>query len=448
MKKNDVCKIEIFDITLDGSGVGRHEGLAVFVPNAVTGDVLNVKILKVKSNLAYGKIEEIIKPSNLRCNSDCLVSSKCGGCSFRHINYSDELNLKENTVKNNFKRIAGFEPFNEPIFSGEPERYRNKAQYPVAIINGEPEVGFYSNHTHRLVPCDDCKLQPAEFSQISEILLDFIKKYNISVYDETSQKGLVRHLYLRKAVNTGEIMVCLVINGKELPKSTEFCDMLKSSVKNITSIMLNFNLKNTNVVLGDKFDTLFGKDHITDILCGVRVKISPMSFYQVNHFVAEKLYEKAAEFAEPDGKTVIDLYCGAGTIGLSLAKKAKKIYGIEIVPKAIEDAKFNAQLNKIDNAEFYCGDAAFAANELEQKGIKPDVVILDPPRKGCSLDLIKTVCNGFSPERVVYVSCDSATLSRDCKYFKELGYETLRYATFDMFPRTGHVETVALLSRK
>ncbi len=448
MKKNDIVEILIEDITLDGSGVGRYEGLAVFVPNAVTGDLLKVKILKVKSKLAYGKIEEIINSSEHRKNTDCAVSSKCGGCSFRHIDYSYELSIKENTVKNNFKRIAVLEVPFEPIFGGDEMRYRNKAQYPVAIIDGEPKVGFFSNHTHRLVPCDDCLLQPEEFSYIADCLKDFIKKYNVSVYDEALHKGLIRHLYLRKAVNTNEIMVCLVVNGDKLPFADEFCKMLLKKTANISSIMLNFNTLDTNVVMGEKCKVLYGNDHITDILCKVKVKISPLSFYQVNHFVAEKLYEKAAEYAEPDGKTVIDLYCGAGTIGLSMAKKAKKIIGVEIVPEAVEDAKFNAGQNDITNAEFYCGDAAFAAKELEQKGIKPDVVIVDPPRKGCDAELIDTICNGFKPERVVYVSCDSATLSRDCKIFKEMGYDTEKAATFDMFPRTGHVETVAKLVRK
>ncbi len=447
MKKNDIIKIEINNITLDGSGVGRYDGLAVFVPNAVIGDVLNVRVLKVKSNLAYGKIEEILEPSKMRINVDCDVSSKCGGCSFRHIGYNDELKFKENTVKNNFKRIAGFVPSFEPIFSGSPDRYRNKAQYPVSIINGQPTVGFFSNHTHRVVPCEDCLLQPEEFTKIANILIEFIKKYNISVYDETTNKGLIRHLYLRKAVKTNEIMVCVVINGKKLPFSDEFCTMLNSSVYNISSIMLNFNLKETNVVLGENFELLYGNEYINDILCGVKVKISPMSFYQVNHFVAEKLYEKAAEYAEPDDKTIIDLYCGAGTIGLSMAKNAKQIYGVEIVSKAIEDAKFNAKQNGAYNAQFFCGDAKDAAKELYNKGINPDVVILDPPRKGCSLELIETVCNDFNPNQIVYVSCDSATLARDCKTFYEMGYNVTKCAIFDMFPRTGHVETIVLLQK-
>lgn len=448
MKKNDIIELKINDITLEGSGVGRHEGLAVFVPDAVTGDVLKVKILKVKSKLAYGKIEEIIEPSCFRKISDCAVAQKCGGCAFRHIHYNAELELKENTVKNNFKRIAGIEiPF-EPVFGGEVDRYRNKAQYPVAIINGEPSVGFYSNHSHRLIPCDDCLLQPEEFSQISNILKKFIKKYGISVYDEATGNGLIRHLYLRKAFETHEIMVCVVINGKTLPHSCEFCEMLKNEINGITSIMLNFNTKDTNVIMGDKCAVLYGKDHITDILCGVKVKISPLSFYQVNHAVSQKLYEKAAEYAEPENKTVIDLYCGTGTIGLSMSKKAQKIFGAEIVPEAVEDAKFNAGQNDITNAEFYCGDAKDAAKELERKGIKPDVIIVDPPRKGCDAELIDTICNGFRPERVVYVSCDSATLARDCKIFKEMGYNAVKAATFDMFPRTGHVETVVKLIRQ
>ncbi len=447
MKKNDIVELNIVDITLDGSGVGKLDGLAVFVPNAVTGDVLLVKILKVKSNLAYGKIEEIITPSPLRQNTDCSISQRCGGCSFRHITYAAELNIKENTVKNNFKRLARIDVLLEPIFSGEQYRYRNKAQYPVSVVDGDVKVGFYSNHTHRVVPCENCLLQPEEFSKIADVIVNFIKKYNISVYNEADKQGLVRHLYLRKAVETKQIMVCLVINGNDLPYSDELVKALRQADYGITSVMLNHNLRDTNVIMGDKCTVLYGDDHITDVLCGVKVKISPLSFYQVNHFVAEKLYEKAAEYVEPNDKTIIDLYCGAGTIGLSMAKKAKKIYGVEIVPEAVEDAKFNAKENGIDNAEFFCGDAKEAANELKTIGVKPDAVIVDPPRKGCDVELINIICEDFSPSRVVYVSCDPATLARDCKLFAEKGYKVIKAAPFDMFPRTGHVETVALLEK-
>ncbi len=447
MKKNEIIELTIEDVTLLGSGVGHSNGMAVFVPNSVVGDVLKVKILKVKTNLAYAKIDEILKPSDLRQDIDCPYFLKCGGCSFRNMTYESELSLKENTVKNNFKRIAGIEVLFEPIFSGSVDRYRNKAQYPVSMVDGEPKVGFFSNHTHRIVPCDDCLLQPVEFSKIAKVLINFIKKFNISVYNEETGKGLIRHLYIRKAVVTEEIMVCLVINGKTLPNSDDFCQKLNAEVKNITSIIININTKNTNVIMGEKCVTLYGNDHITDVLCGVKVKISPLSFYQVNHFVAEKLYEKAAEYAEPEGKTVIDLYCGAGTIGLSMAKKAKRVFGVEIVPEAVEDAKFNAKQNGIKNAEFFCGDAKEATEKLKEKGINPEVIIVDPPRKGCDAELIDTVCNGFKPQRVVYVSCDPATLARDCKIFEEFGYKCEIASTFDMFPRTGHVESVVKLTR-
>ena len=448
MKKNDFVNLEIFDTTLMGAGVGKHEGLTVFVDASVTGDVVKAHILKVKSNYAFAKIAEIIQPSEWRVDSNCGSYPKCGGCSFRHISYNQELKLKENAVKNNLKHIGKTEPELEPITGLEPDGYRNKAQYPVSFENNELRIGFFAGHSHRVIDCPDCGLQPAEFSKAVKAFRRYIQENSVSVYDESEHKGLIRHIYFRKAVSTGEIMVCVVANGNSIPAKQSLIDAFKNVFgDNLKSVILNENRDKTNVIMGKKCTVIYGIDHITDVLCGVKVRISPLSFYQVNHNVAEKLYEKAAEYAEPQGKTVLDLYCGAGTIGLSMAEKAKKIIGVEIIPEAVEDAEFNAGQNGFDNAEFLCGDASEAAEKLKNDGIKPDVVVVDPPRKGCEPELIRIIAGSFAPERVVYVSCDSATLARDCKIFKEHGYEAIKAAPFDMFPRTGHVETVCLLCR-
>ncbi|MBO5747173.1 MAG: 23S rRNA (uracil(1939)-C(5))-methyltransferase RlmD [Clostridia bacterium] len=448
MKKNDLINLEIIDTTLNGAGVGRYDGLTVFVDAAVTGDVVLAHILKVKSNCAFAKVKEIITPSLNRVDAECGSYPRCGGCSFRHIDYKTELEIKENNVKNNLKRIGGVEPEFEPIVGLSDVGYRNKAQYPVSMEKGGLKVGFFSGHSHRVIDCPECQLQPTEFSKAVSVFKEFLSENNISVYNEELHKGLVRHIYFRKAVVTNEIMVCIILNGDNLPYLDNFIEKMKSVFGDcLKSVVININRDKTNVIMGKNCITVYGEDHITDVLCGVRVRISPLSFYQVNHNVAEKLYEKAAEYAEPDGKTVLDLYCGAGTIGLSMAEKAKKIIGVEIIPEAVTDAKFNAQQNGFKNTEFFCGDAAKAAEKLKNDGIKPDVIIVDPPRKGCEAELVKIITEDFAPEKVVYVSCDPATLARDCKLFKEQGYNTVKAATFDMFPRTGHVESVVKLMR-
>lgn len=448
MKKNDIIELNITDVTLQGSGVGHYDSLAVFVPETVTGDKIEAHILKVKSNCAFAKVHRIIEPSKSRIGVDCTSFKKCGGCAFRHIDYSFEAELKANAVKNNLNRIGGVDPQFEPITTLAPDGYRNKCQYPVSKNEGGIDIGFFSSHSHRVVDCPGCNLQPEIFSKAQKAFKEFLLKHKISVYDETTEIGLVRHLYLRRANVTEEVMACVVINGDKMQFVNELVDCFKAVFgDDLKSVIININKKKTNVILGEKCVTVFGSDHITDVLCGVKVRISPLSFYQVNHDVAELLYKKAKEYAEPNGKTVLDLYCGAGTIGLSMAKEAKRVIGVEIIPEAVKDAKFNASTNGFCNAEFICDDAAGAAKQLSEKGIRPDVVILDPPRKGCDEELIRIVANDFAPERVVYVSCDSATLARDCKIFKALGYETVKAAPFDMFPRTGHVETVALLVR-
>ncbi len=447
MKKNDVINLSITAMSSEGSGIGRYEGLAVFVPMSAIGDELRVKILKVKSNCAFGKIEDILTPSLCRTDSDCDVFSKCGGCVYRHISYGEELKIKEQRVADAVKRIGGVDMNVEPIVSdNKTEGYRNKAQYPVA---GDGSVGFFATHSHRIIPCDSCNLQPEEFTRICEVFRFWMSTSGNKPYNEENGKGLIRHLYIRKAVVTGEIMVCLVINGDKVQAAQRLIQDLNEELgESLKTVVLNINKSKTNVILSDKCVNLYGDGYIYDILCGVKIRISPLSFYQVNHDMAEKLYEKAKEYASPKNKTVIDLYCGAGTIGLSMAKEAKSIIGVEIIPEAVEDAKFNSQNNGIENTEFICGDASAAAKQLAQNNIKPDVVIVDPPRKGCSTELLSTVANEFSPETLVYVSCDPATLARDIKILDTLGYKLKEYTPFDLFPRTSHCETVAHLIKR
>lgn len=449
IKKNDRINLKIDACSADGSGIGRHNGMAIFVPATAIGDEITAHILKVKKNYAFAKVESVLEPSPDRIVPQCPVYLKCGGCVFSHMKYEAEKQIKAAHVAECFKRIGGVTPEFEPIIGAESDcRYRNKAQYPVSRENGEIKIGFYSPHSHRVVHCPDCLLQPEEFAGILGVFADYIEKYNVTVYDETAHKGLLRHIYIRKGTKSGEIMVCAVINGKALPAERELAAALTEKESAIRSIIINSNTDKTNVILGKNCRTLWGSDYITDILCGLRFRISPLSFYQVNRNQAERLYGKAAEYAELTGKeTVLDLYCGAGTIGLSMAKNAKEIIGVEIVPQAIEDAKINAEINGISNARFICSDAAKAAEMLKNDGIRPDVVILDPPRKGCSPEMLKTAAE-MSPDRIVYVSCDPATLARDCAALLSLGYAPRKATPVDMFPRTGHIECTVKLIRQ
>ncbi len=444
MKKNDIIQLNIDAMSSLGSGIGRYEGLAVFVPLSAVGDSLLVRILKVKSNCAFGKIEEILTPSPTRCNSDCTVFSKCGGCVYRHISYEEELKIKQQSVEDAVKRIGKVSLNSQPIVSnGKSSCYRNKAQYPVSEVG---KVGFFANHSHRIIENTECALQPEEFARICQIFTFWMQTSGNLPYNEQTGKGLVRHLYIRKGEKTGEIMVCLVINGDKVNAAKRLVEDLKEELgEKLGSVVLNINKQKTNVILSDKCVNLYGDGYIYDVLCGVKVRLNPLSFYQVNRDMAELLYSKAAEYAKPEGKTVLDLYCGAGTIGLSMANAAKNIIGVEIIPEAVEDAKFNAQNNGINNARFICSDAADAAKTLAKENIKPDVIIVDPPRKGCSEELLYTIAKDFAPERLVYVSCDPATLARDINILNGFGYILKEYTPFDLFPRTSHCETVALL---
>lgn len=450
LKKNDDIRLEITTLTNQGSGLGRYNEEVVFVDSAVPGDILDVHIIKVSKNYAIGKINKIIKASKNRIESDCDVSSRCGGCAYRHMSYEAELSEKKKYVGDVLLRIGGVEVKPEEILSIEaPDSYRNKALIPVGLDEkGNVVTGFYSRKTHRIIDCDNCRLQMKEFSPIIKAVKKYICENPVSIYDEKTHKGLIRHIYLRRGRNTGDIMVCLVVNGDSIPRKQRFIDILRETDSCIKSIVLCINKEKTNVVLGDRTVTLWGEDTIEDILCGLKFRISPLSFYQVNPEGTELLYGRAKEYAQlKEGDVLLDMYCGAGTIGLSMADKAKKIIGVEIIPEAIENAKKNAKLNSIQNTRFICDDASGAAKTLLAEGIKPDVVVLDPPRKGCSADVIEAVSK-MNPERVVYVSCDAASLARDCGLFGEKGYEVTKVTAVDMFPRTIHVETVVQLKRK
>ena len=447
LKKNDEIYLTVKSCTVQGSGVCDHDGMTVFVRGAVTGDRVLAHIIKVKKTYAVGIIKKLVQRSPMRAKNFCPIAEKCGGCCFAHIKYESELEIKAQQVADNFKRLGKLDITPAPIIpSLSAERYRNKAQYPVGSDGRFATIGFYAPMTHRIIDCADCLLQPKEFSEITDIFRNWIREKKISVYNEADGSGIIRHIYIRKAVVTGQIMVCIVANSDSIPHAEALIEQLKE-IDGLASVILNINRDKTNVVLGKECKTLFGSDYITDELCGLRFNLSPLSFYQVNHDGAEILYNKAKEYAALTGsETLVDLYCGTGTIGLTMAKDVKSLIGVEIIPQAIENAKENARLNSIDNAEFICADAAQAASTLLERGVKPDIVILDPPRKGCDEALIKTVAE-MSPERVVYVSCDSATLARDCQRFAALGYRTLAATPVDMFPHTAHVETVALLVR-
>ncbi len=449
LQKNDDIKLQITALTSQGSGLGRYKDMAVFVEGTAPGDEIEAHIIKVKSSYAVGKIKKIIKPAKCRVESDCVYDSRCGGCAYRHISYEKELEIKRQAVTDALQRIGGLDiEVNQILSIADPKHYRNKAQIPVGLDeSGNLLTGFYSRRTHRIIDSSECLLQREDFNRLIPAIRQYILENPITVYNEKTGKGLLRHIYLRQARATGEIMVCLVINGDSLPRKERLIENLTSTGLNIKSVVININKENTNVVLGERCITLYGSDYIEDILCGLRFRISPLSFYQVNPEGTELLYGKAKEYAGLTGEEVLlDLYCGTGTIGLTMADKAKQLIGVEIIPQAIENAKENAKLNGITNARFVCDDATGMAKTLYDEGIRPDVVILDPPRKGCSREVIETVTK-MAPDRVVYVSCDPATLARDLAIFTEQSYEVTEVTAVDMFPRTTHVESVVLLSR-
>ena len=448
IKKNDKIELIIESVTSEGSGLGRYNGIAVFVRGTVPGDRIIAHIIKVSKNYAVGIIGEIIEPSPQRIEPDCPVSQKCGGCAFRNMTYEEELRYKLSRVQDAISRIGHIDFQVERIIGADKTNfYRNKAQYPVYIENGELTAGFYAYKSHRIIPCRDCRLQPIEFEKGIAAFEKWAKKNNVTSFDEKTGKGLLRHIYFRKAFGTGEIMACAVINANDIPDKEYLVAELRQAFENLKSVVININRKNTNVILGEQTKTVWGSDRISDILLGKRFVISPQSFYQVNHDQCEKLYSVVGEYADLSGsETVVDLYCGAGTIGLTLADKCKELVGIEIEPSAIENAKENAKINGIENASFICADAFEGAREMERRGLKPDLVIVDPPRQGCQKELFDIIEN-MGASRIVYVSCDSATLARDLAILKEKEYTLQHLTAVDMFPRTPHVECVALLSK-
>ncbi len=451
LKKNDVVTVLIEDMAADGEGIGKADGFTLFIKDALIGDMVEAKLMKVKKNYGYARLMNVITPSPDRVEPKCPVYRQCGGCQIQALDYQAQLKFKERKVRGNLERIGGFTDIPlEPIIGMEnPYHYRNKAQFPVGIDkSGEIVTGFYAGRSHHIIPNTRCHLGAQVNEEILQVVLEYMKKYNVSAYNEVTGKGLVRHILIRTGFISGEIMVCLVVNGKKLPQAEKLIDEL-IKIEGMTSITVNVNEKRTNVILGEEVRLLWGTTYIQDNIGDITYRISPLSFYQVNPIQTRKLYETALEYADLKGEeTVWDLYCGIGTISLFLAQKAKMVYGVEIVPQAIEDARANAALNNIDNAEFYVGKAEKVLPELyEKKGIYADVIVVDPPRKGCDEKCLETIVK-MKPERVVYVSCDSATLARDLRYLCERGYEVKRGRACDMFPMTTHVETVALLTRK
>lgn len=444
VQKNDDCILKIEALSAEGSGIARQDGLAVFVGGAMPGDTVRAHIIKVKKNYAIGKLTAVLEPSANRVAADCPLFPRCGGCVYRSMSYSAELAEKKRRVEDAFLHLAHCKIACETILSDAPDRYRNKAQYPVVRENGRVQIGFYASRSHRVIPCTDCRLQPEEFGTIVSVFRDWLTEFDISCYDAETHTGLVRHLYLRKGFSSGEILVCVVQNGDRLPHAAVLYDRLREAVPAVVGLVCNRNTEKTNVILGKTCKTLFGKGEIEDTLCGVPVRLSPLSFYQVNHTMAKKLYQKAAEFADlQGGETVLDLYCGAGTIGLSMAKRIRQLYGAEIIPEAVENAKENARRCGAENAAFFCGDAADAAARFRALGVAPDVVLLDPPRKGCADAVLQTVAS-MEPKKIVYISCDPATLARDSERLFAYGYAPARLAAADLFPRTSHIESVCL----
>ena len=473
-QKNEIVELQITDLGSEGEGIGKIDGFPFFVKGALPGDTIRASVMKAKKNMAFARLQEILVPSPDRIKPACPVFGRCGGCQLMHLSYPAQLRYKEQKVKNALQRIGGIaeeeltqkmEPIIGMDVAGEatvPVRYRNKTQVPFGCDrDGNTIYGFFAGRTHAVIPCDDCLLGSAENSEILKIIHQWMKEEHVQPYDETSGKGLLRHILIRKGFHTGEIMVCLVINGKKLPKKEVLRERL-AAIAGMHSISISVNEKNTNVIMGDTYETLWGESGIHDTINGIRYAISPLSFYQVNPVQTEKLYSTALQYAGLTGKeTVWDLYCGIGTISLFLAQAAKQVYGVEIVPQAIADAKENAKQNGITNAQFFVGAAeavlpAYYRGEMQVADgaetdaadmRRPDVIVVDPPRKGCDIACLETMVQ-MQPQRIVYVSCDPATLARDVKYLREQGYELQTVRACDMFPNSFHVETVVLLSHE
>lgn len=459
-KKNDMLVIDITDIGTDGEGIGKMDGYTLFVKDALPGDKAKVKIMKAKKNYAYAHLEQIVEPSKDRVKPKCPIARQCGGCQLQAINYERQLKFKNDKVKNNLIRIGGFEEklindIMEPIGGmDEPFRYRNKAQYPIGYDkNGELIAGFYAGRTHSIINNTDCILGAPENKEILERVLNWMRAFKIRAYNEEKGTGLVRHVLIRKGFATGQIMVCLVINGEKFVHREEFIRVI-AEIEGVTSISYSMNTSRDNVIMGDNYHTIYGNDTIEDYIGELKFEISPLSFYQVNPAQTKNMYGKALEYANLTGKeSVWDLYCGIGTISLFMASKARQVYGVEIIPQAIDNAKENAKANNIDNATFFVGKAEEVLPEFYENSknagsdmMHPDVIVVDPPRKGCDELCLNTMLK-MQPDRIVYISCDSATLARDLKYLHEGGYELKGVKAFDNFPQTTHVECIVCIQR-
>ena len=450
-RKNDLVTLEIEDCGIDGEGIGKADGFTVFVKDAVIGDTVTAKIIKAKKNYGYGRLMEVLKPSPYRVEPKCEFARQCGGCQLQALSYDQQLVFKTNKVKGHLERIGGFTdiPMEPIIGMDELFHYRNKAQFPVGRNKeGKIVTGFYAGRTHNIIENRDCALGVAENKEVLDRVIAHMEKYGIEPYNEATGKGLVRHVLIRYGYFTKEVMVCLILNGNKLPKEEQLVKSL-CEIPGMTSITINVNKKHSNVILGEEIRLLWGQEYITDRIGDISYQISPLSFYQVNPMQTQKLYAKALEYADLHGQeTVWDLYCGIGTISLFLAQKAKFVRGVEIVPAAIENAKENAKLNGLENTEFFVGKAEeVLPREYKKNGVYADVIVVDPPRKGCDETLLETMVE-MNPERIVYVSCDSATLARDLKYLCERGYELRKVCPVDQFGMTVHVETVVLLSQQ
>ncbi len=443
--KNQIYEAVITDYTAEGQGVAHIEGCAVFVPNAIAGERVRVRIGKAQKTWASGKIVELLEKSPHRVNRACPVAKLCGGCDFWHMDYEEEARLKARRVTDCLNRLGGESLDTVPILAAPAcQGYRNKAQYPVAQKKGRAYAGFFRAGTHEVVENKRCRILPEQTDAVKDAVMDYVNQFRISVYDEVAHKGLLRHIYVRRGVVSGQILVCLVCNGDKLPRVPELLKRLEK-IPGFTTLVLSVNTKKGNAVLGDRFLTLYGPGYIEDTLCGLNFRLSPRSFYQVNHHQAQRLYQAAIDQAGITKEDlVLDLYCGVGTITLAMASAAGKVIGVEVIPQAVEDARDNARRNGMENAEFFCGDAGQAALELEKQGIRPDVVVVDPPRKGLNADTIEAL-HRFAPRRIVYVSCDPATLARDVAALKERGYRLQNAMAADLFPRCAHVESVVTL---
>ena len=447
-KKNSVHPLTILGYTAEGAGVARLDGLVVFVPGTIAGERWEVQLLKVNKNTAWGKALRPLESSPERVRSDCPYAQRCGGCQFRHMSYPEELRAKHSRVSDALRRLGGVDLDIPPVLGAEnPLRYRNKVQFPVSPGPRSPAVGFYRARSHDVVDVEDCLLQPKAASALRRGVKEWMGRYQIPPYDEKTGKGLLRHLYVRTNQEE-EALCCLVINGKKLPHGRALTDLLQQAAPGLAGVVVNSNTRDTNVILGEEFFTLWGRDFLEETLCGRTFRLSVPSFFQINRAQTERLYDIAVDFAGLTGReTVLDLYCGIGTISLCMAARAGRVIGAEVIPRAVEDARENAVRSGVDNAEFFCGDAGEVAWKLSGEGVRPQVVCVDPPRRGLAQD-VPSVIAGMEPERIVYVSCEPATLARDVGRFAALGYQAVRVRPVDLFPRTAHVETIVLLQRE